>query len=318
MLSDNTFTLAKQVLAKHNRIAAIKLILDNKQAWDDLKQYNSLLRNQLYAIAQTENVKGSKYSDLLYQDVYAVLLMFAQRWPLNDKDDSGDFYISPISHDAMATPVCTTKGWQYDINEIEFLVTSEKNALDNTPIIFREVNYLKAKLATLVTTVLTEAETIQLQQQREEASNTRYYNMLEEIQDACIISSMALGIPLFGLMFPAAFFVNVLFLIPVLFTPLITGVISYFYFRNKLVQSQSEGDQLIDEAESLMDKDDNDDDNNLVIQSSTTTVVSSLSIDLLKRAEVDLKVDLDVYEVSHSEQAVSEEIFHHIQARSLR
>jgi hypothetical protein len=324
MLYPNKFTKAKEILAKHNQVKVIKLILDNNKAWEDLEHYNNSIRNQLYAIAANEDNAVRIYPISLYQDVYAVLLMFAQSWPLNLIEEEA--YMSPVSLEKMNKPIYLAKGYHYNIDEIdEGLLQNGRNAVCNSPLLSREVKYMRAKLRLLLGLRQTEAEILLQQQQQQEESRQRYFDVMEEMENACIISSMVISIPLLAISLPAAMFLNILFLIPAFCVPFLAGIGSFLLYREKLIFSQLDealvdDDQFVADAESLMDKVEKNNDIELLPLSSTAAIASSLQNDQQLPVEASAEVALDVEERYCFERVsyVHEEIFHHVQARSFR
>ena len=277
------FDKAKKLLQKYKNYAAIQAILSNQNAWNDLEANHNSIRNHLFEVAATELQYGkSFYSDELYEDIFAIMIYFAKRWPRNDMDDTG-VALSPISTGVMEKPICTAKGYIYDACEVEAILTKGQNPIDRTPLLVQDIKYLRAKLHKINPEVDNDYA-IHIKNQQAIVTERLLYTKLDEMVNTFALSSLILLVAIMAIIIPVAVLVSPFAVLGVFFIPFITGPASYLKVSTKYKEKKLPSNtEVIKNAESLFTPADKENDISNV--SSTAMMRDTLQINVAPDSE---------------------------------
>jgi hypothetical protein len=282
MLENKTLAKARNILERYNQVEAVKLILDNQKWWDDIELQNDLIRNQLFAIAATEKARQDEavmnpYSNELYKDVYAVLMLFAKRWPRNNLELDGDtlVYTSPISTCKMDIPICTGEGYQYDLYEIADLLKYGKNPTSRNPLLCRDVMYLNARATIQQNNNMSDAEKVVLKNLEAELHHAKRLDMIEEYVDHFVISTIVVTCLATVMITPLTAFVSPFFALTLMLVPLITSITSYIYVDQFYLTAQDDIPvDVIADSESLINEAKKEESENKSARALSTAVIA--------------------------------------------
>ncbi len=139
---------AKELLTQYNHYAAIRQILADDEAWQNLKEHNGRIFAALEAVLLTENSKI--YPTKLYDNVYSVLVFFSRCWPRNNYDHPEGqprAYQCIYSLDPITNPVYTSTGLIMEAKHLPEILKNGKNPLNRQPFNQRDIDYMKAQAA---------------------------------------------------------------------------------------------------------------------------------------------------------------------------